>query len=151
MSMDTATSVSVPMDPVPVSPVPPGLTIGNLEVDLPVVLAPMAGVTNSAFRTLCRSYGAGLYVSEMITARALVEGNAKTIGMASFGEDETVRSVQLSSVDPTVMGQAVVRLVEHQDVVLVAAARRPAEDLGGPSVVVAPDPEQPLAVRREGQ
>ena len=113
MSMDTATSVSVPMDPVPVSPAPPGLTIGNLEVDLPVVLAPMAGVTNSAFRTLCRSYGAGLYVSEMITARALVEGNAKTIGMASFGEDETVRSVQLSSVDPTVMGQAVVRLVEE--------------------------------------
>ena len=71
----------------------------------------MAGVTNSAFRTLCRSYGAGLYVSEMITARALVEGNAKTIGMASFGEDEKVRSVQLSSVDPTVMGQAVELLV----------------------------------------
>ena len=90
-----------------------GLMIGNLAVDLPVVLAPMAGVTNSAFRTLCRSYGAGLYVSEMITARALVEGNAKTIGMASFGEDETVRSVQLSSVDPTVMGQAVLRLVDE--------------------------------------
>ena len=60
----------------------------------------MAGVTNSAFRRLCRSYGAGLYVSEMITARALVEGNAKTMGMASFGEDETVRSVQLCGVDP---------------------------------------------------
>ena len=90
-----------------------GLMIGNLAVDLPVVLAPMAGVTNSAFRTLCRSYGAGLYVSEMITARALVEGNAKTIGMASFGEDETVRSVQLSSVDPTVMGHAVLRLVDE--------------------------------------
>jgi nifR3 family TIM-barrel protein len=89
------------------------LKIGNLVVDLPVVLAPMAGVTNSAFRTLCRSYGAGLYVSEMITARALVEGNAKTIVMASFGEDETVRSVQLSSVDPTVMGLAVQRLVDE--------------------------------------
>ena len=71
----------------------------------------MAGVTNSAFRTLCRSYGAGLYVSEMVTARALVEGNAKTMGMASFGADETVRSVQLSSVDPSVMGRAVRRLV----------------------------------------
>jgi nifR3 family TIM-barrel protein len=96
------------------SPVPasPELRLGNLVVDLPVVLAPMAGVTNSAFRTLCRSYGAGLYVSEMITARALVEGNAKTIGMASFGVDETVRSVQLSSVDPTVMGLAVRRLVD---------------------------------------
>ena len=94
-------------------PVAPELKLGNLVVDLPVVLAPMAGVTNSAFRTLCRSYGAGLYVSEMITARALVEGNAKTIGMASFAEDETVRSVQLSSVDPTVMGQAVRRLVDE--------------------------------------
>ena len=98
---------------VPPTPAAPELKIGNLVVDLPVVLAPMAGVTNSAFRTLCRGYGAGLYVSEMITARALVEGNAKTIGMASFGEDETVRSVQLSSVDPTVMGQAVRRLVDE--------------------------------------
>ncbi len=89
----------------------PSLAFGNLVVDVPVVLAPMAGVTNSAFRTLCRSYGAGLYVSEMVTARALVEGNAKTMGMASFGADETVRSVQLSSVDPSVMGRAVQRLV----------------------------------------
>jgi len=97
----------------PTLPASPELKIGNLVVDLPVVLAPMAGVTNSAFRTLCRGYGAGLYVSEMITARALVEGNAKTIGMASFGADETVRSVQLSSVDPTVMGQAVRRLVDE--------------------------------------
>jgi nifR3 family TIM-barrel protein len=91
----------------------PVLKIGNLVVDVPVVLAPMAGVTNSAFRTLCRSYGAGLYVSEMVTARALVEGNAKTLGMASFGEDEPVRSVQLSSVDPSVMGRAVRRLVDE--------------------------------------
>ncbi|MGD0880728.1 MAG: tRNA dihydrouridine synthase DusB [Acidimicrobiales bacterium] len=102
----------------PPDPSPPGaraveLKLGKLVVDLPVVLAPMAGVTNSAFRTLCRSYGAGLYVSEMVTARALVEGNAKTMGMASFGDDETVRSVQLSSVDPTVMGRAVVRLVDE--------------------------------------
>lgn len=73
----------------------------------------MAGVTNGAFRTLCRSYGAGLYVSEMITARALVEGNAKTVAMASFGQDEPVRSVQLSSVDPTTMGRAVRLLVEE--------------------------------------
>jgi nifR3 family TIM-barrel protein len=76
-----------------------------------VVLAPMAGVTNIAFRRLCRTYGAGLYVSEMITARALVEGNAKTLAMAAFGEDEPVRSVQLCGVDPSVMGAAVHRLV----------------------------------------
>ena len=73
-------------DAVGPSPTRGGLRLGNLVVDVPVVLAPMAGVTNSAFRTLCRSYGAGLYVSEMVTARALVEGNAKTLGMAQFGE-----------------------------------------------------------------
>jgi nifR3 family TIM-barrel protein len=88
-----------------------GLRLGALTVDPPVVLAPMAGVTNRAFRRLCRTYGAGLYVSEMITARALVEGNAKTLTMASFAEDEPVRSVQLCGVDPRVMGAAVGRLV----------------------------------------
>ena len=87
------------------------LRLGSLSVDPPVVLAPMAGVTNSAYRKLCRAYGAGLYVSEMVTARALVEGNAKTLGMASFAEDEPVRSVQLCGVDPGVMGAAVRRLV----------------------------------------
>ncbi|HXA32990.1 MAG TPA: tRNA dihydrouridine synthase DusB [Acidimicrobiales bacterium] len=88
------------------------LTIGPLEIDPPVVLAPMAGVTNRAFRRLCRTYGAGLYVSEMITARALVEGNAKTLDMVTFGEDEPYRSVQLYGVDPVVMEGAVRRLID---------------------------------------
>jgi nifR3 family TIM-barrel protein len=87
------------------------LKLGPIAVDPPVVLAPMAGVTNVAFRRLCRSVGAVLTVSEMITARALVEGNAKTLAMAAFGEDEPVRSVQLCGVDPRVMGMAVRRLV----------------------------------------
>jgi nifR3 family TIM-barrel protein len=89
----------------------PTLKLGAIAVDPPVVLAPMAGVTNIAFRRLCRSFGAGLYVSEMITARALVEGNAKTVGMAAFGDDEPVRSVQLCGVDPAVMHAAVDRLI----------------------------------------
>ena len=66
----------------------PPLKLGPLAVDPPVVLAPMAGVTNAAFRRLCRTYGAGLYVSEMVTARALVEGNAKTLGMVAPDPDE---------------------------------------------------------------
>ena len=90
---------------VPGPAAPSALKLGNLAVDPPVVLAPMAGVTNIAFRRLCRTFGAGLYVSEMVTARALVEGNAKTLGMAAFGEDEPVRSVQLCGVDPAVMGR----------------------------------------------
>ncbi len=90
----------------------PPLKLGPIAVDPPVVLAPMAGVTNAAFRRLCRTYGAGLYVSEMVTARALVESNAKTMGMVTFGSDEPVRSVQLYGVDPRVMHEAVRRLVD---------------------------------------
>lgn len=92
------------------------LNIGPLAVDPPVVLAPMAGVTNLAFRRLCRGYGAGLYVSEMVTARALVEGNTKTLRMAAFGPDEEVRSIQLYGTDPLVMGEAVRRLVDEDGV-----------------------------------
>ncbi|MDQ1725331.1 MAG: hypothetical protein QOG52_2359 [Frankiaceae bacterium] len=87
------------------------LRLGPLTVDPPVVLAPMAGVTNSAFRTLCRGYGAGLYVSEMISARALVEGSDKTARMVVFGADEDVKSVQLYGVDPRVVAEAVRRVI----------------------------------------
>jgi nifR3 family TIM-barrel protein len=89
------------------------LKIGPIEVDPPVVLAPMAGVTNVAFRMLCRTYGAGLYVSEMITARALLEGNARTTRMVTFADDEACRSVQLYGVDPIVVRAAVRLLVDE--------------------------------------
>src|SRR5215813_6704497 len=71
------------------------LRLGHLAVWPPVVLAPMAGVTNYPFRTLCREFGAGLYVSEMITARGFLEGNDKTLLLASGGADEVPRSVQV--------------------------------------------------------
>jgi nifR3 family TIM-barrel protein len=90
-----------------------GLNIGPIAVDPPVVLAPMAGVTNTAFRRLCRSYGGGLYVSEMVTARALVERNRKTLRMVARAEGEPVHSVQLYGVDPEVMGRAVAMLVDE--------------------------------------
>ena len=76
------------------------LRIGPIELDAPVVLAPMAGITNTAFRRLCREYGAGLYVSEMITSRALVERNATTMRLITHHESETPRSIQLYGVDP---------------------------------------------------
>ena len=87
------------------------LQIGPISVELPVVLAPMAGVTNAPFRRLCRRYGAGLYVSEMISARALCEGSTKTDRIASFAPDETPRSLQIAAVDPVYAGEAVRRLV----------------------------------------
>ena len=85
--------------------------IGPRSVWPPVVLAPMAGVTNWPFRAICRRFGAGLYVSEMVTARPLVEGRAKTLMLAEFGEDESPRSLQLYGVDPYYVGEAVKWLV----------------------------------------
>lgn len=73
----------------------------------PVVLAPMAGITNAAFRRLCREQGAGLFVSEMVTARALIERREETFRLIKPGVGESPRSVQLYAVDPVVLGKAV--------------------------------------------
>jgi nifR3 family TIM-barrel protein len=79
-----------------------------------VVLAPMAGITNAAFRRLCRAQlPGGLYVSEMITACALVERNPKTMRLIRFAADERPRSIQLYGVDPRIVGQAVRTIVEE--------------------------------------
>jgi nifR3 family TIM-barrel protein len=84
----------------------------SVTAAVPVVLAPMAGITNMAFRSLCREAGPdGLFVSEMITSRALVEGNVKTQRMIAFGPDEQPRSLQLYGVDPAVIGAAVAMIV----------------------------------------
>jgi nifR3 family TIM-barrel protein len=114
------------------SPAP--VQLGAIELWPPVVLAPMAGVTDYPFRALCRRFAAegfarlrdaselprprlgpghtpGLFVSEMITARPLVEGDRKTARLASFGPDESPRSLQLYGVDPYHVGAAVERLV----------------------------------------
>jgi nifR3 family TIM-barrel protein len=87
------------------------LRVGPYEVWPPIVLAPMAGITNAPFRRLCRAYGGGLYVSEMITTRALVERNAETMKLIEFGPDESPRSLQLYGVDPAVVREAVTMLV----------------------------------------
>ncbi|MFC7502255.1 tRNA dihydrouridine synthase DusB [Nocardioides sp. CPCC 206347] len=92
------------------------LRLGSLEVPTPVVLAPMAGITNAAYRRLCAEYGAGLYVCEMITSRGLVEGDDTTKRMLVFDEAETVRSVQLYGTDPTYVGKATRILCEDYGV-----------------------------------
>lgn len=91
----------------------PPLRLGPLTIDVPVVLAPMAGITNTAFRRLCREYGGGLYVNEMVTARALVERNPESLRIISHDADEVPRSVQLYSVDPVTTRDAVKILVEE--------------------------------------
>ena len=107
------------------------LRIGPLAVWPPVVLAPMAGVTDVPFRALCREHGEhgrasgttrrvdaapGLYVNQMITARAWLEGNAKTLKLAEFGADESPRSIQLYGTVPEEVGETVRRLVGQGDV-----------------------------------
>ncbi len=90
----------------PLTSLPTSLRLGSLEVETPVVLAPMAGITNAAYRRLCSEQGAGLYVCEMITSRGLVEGDATTRQMLVFDEQETVRSVQLYGTDPVYVAKA---------------------------------------------
>jgi nifR3 family TIM-barrel protein len=86
--------------------VPQELVLGSLRVQTPVVLAPMAGITNAAYRRLCREQGAGLYVCEMITSRGVVERDTTTLSMLVFDELEDVRSVQLYGTDPVYVGKA---------------------------------------------
>ena len=85
---------------------PRELRLGSLRVDTPVVLAPMAGITNAAYRRLCAEQGAGLYVCEMITSRGIVERDETTLKMLTFDETERVRSVQLYGTDPVYVGKA---------------------------------------------
>ncbi|MBD5787952.1 tRNA dihydrouridine synthase DusB [Cellulosimicrobium terreum] len=98
----------------------PPLQIGPHTIDTPVELAPMAGVTNTAFRTLCREAGAstgehpGLYVAEMVTSRALVERNPEALRIVTFGEDERPRSAQVYGVDPATVREAV-RIIAAED------------------------------------
>src|SRR5699024_2087014 len=97
---------------------------------------PMAGVTNAPFRELCRSRGAGLYVSEMIAARGLVEGHAKTEKLARFGPNESPRSIQLYGTEPNVMELATRRMVddlgaEHTDLNFGCPVRKITRHGGG--------------------
>jgi len=127
----------------PETRLPWALRIGPLEVSPPVVLSPMAGVTNYPFRSLCRKFGAGLFISEMITARPLVEGRNKTLKLADFGPDESPRSLQLYGVDPTYVGLAVKRLVDqghidHLDLNFGCPVRKVTRKGGGAAIPAKP-------------
>ncbi len=125
-------TLTSPPPPAPVTAGPPRrpegsttLTLGALRVWPPVVLAPMAGVTNVAFRTLCRRAGGGLYVSEMVGARGLVEGNTTSQLKAAFGPDEHPRSIQLYALEPEESRAAVHQLTRGA----AAAGRDPVDHI----------------------
>jgi len=118
------------------------LTLGALSIWPPVVLAPMAGVTNFAFRSLCREFGAGLYFSEMITARGYLHKNRLTMLLASSHEDETPRSVQIYGSDPVDVGEMARALVddgvEHIDMNFGCPVRKVTRRGGGAAIPAKP-------------
>lgn len=124
-----------PFQPGEVSPV----TLGPIRLETPVVLAPMAGVTDWPFRSLCSGWGAALYVNQMITARALVEENALTWKLAEFGADEAIRSIQLYGTDPKYVSLAVQMLkdrlgVDHIDMNFGCPAPKVTRNGGGAAI-----------------
>ena len=121
------------------------LRLGSFTPVAPVVLAPMAGVTNAAFRTLCREFAPGLvYTNEMVMAMAVVHGNAKTDRMISFAPDEHPRSLQVYGSDPAVIGEAIRRLcdadrVDHIDMNFGCPAAKVTRKGGGAAVPAKPN------------
>ena len=121
------------------------MKIGSIEPVAPVVLAPMAGVTNAPFRTMCRSFAPGLvYVNEMVMATAVVHGNAKTERMMTFAPDEQPRSLQLYGSDPVMVGAAVRRLcdegrIDHLDMNFGCPAAKVTRRGGGAAVPAKPN------------
>ena len=120
-------------------------SIGKYGLSAPVVLAPMAGVTNMPFRALCRQFAPGLvYVNEMVMATPVVHGNTKTNSMVTFSDDEHPRSLQLYGSDPVMMGRAVHVLcdagrVDHIDLNFGCPAAKVTRRGGGAAVPARPE------------
>lgn len=137
----TATHVSEPAATASTRPQLPPMRVGPLSVWPPVVLAPMAGVTNAPFRTLCRRFGAGLYVGQMVTARAIVEERPLSLKLTEFADDESPRSIQLYGTEPTSIAEATRRLVDqgrvdHVDLNFGCPARKVTRHGGGAALPV---------------
>ncbi len=118
------------------------LRLAALEIWPPVVLAPMAGVTSYPFRSLCREFGAGLCVSEMITARGYLAGNRLTRLLAASPSDEHPRSIQVYSSDPADAGEMVRQLVgegtDHIDLNLGCPVPKVTRHGGGSAIPLKP-------------
>ncbi len=121
------------------------LRIGSFTPAAPVVLAPMAGVTNAPFRTMCREFAPGLvYVNEMVMATAVVHGNAKTERMMTFTADEQPRSLQVYGSDPVMIGEAIRKIcaagrVDHVDMNFGCPAAKVTRKGGGAAVPAKPN------------
>ena len=91
-------------------------SIGNVKIPNPVIAAPMAGVTDKAYRRILKSYGVGLLYSEMISAKGMLHGNKRTFDMIDVDADERPFALQLFGGEPTDMAEAT-KLLEHYDAI----------------------------------
>ncbi len=87
------------------------MRIGNIELDVPVALAPMAGISDLPYRVICRKFGCGLTVSEMVSAKGLLYNNEKTFAMLQIDEAERPTAIQLFGSVPEELAEAA-RIVE---------------------------------------
>jgi len=91
----------------------PGFQLGNYFIDVPLVLAPMAGITDLPFRKICKRFGVGLVVTEMIASRAVDMGRERTERMAELGAEEHPASIQVAGSDPKFVSEAARWAVGH--------------------------------------
>lgn len=102
----------------------------------------MAGVTNYPYRKICYEHGAGLCISEMVSARGLVEGSEKSWELAHFGEEESPRSLQIFGAEPEILAEAIRRVrdrVDHIDINFGCPVPKVMRKGGGASIPARPE------------
>ena len=82
--------------------------IGNITVNNPLFLAPMAGITDHPFRTICKQFGAGLVYTEFVSADGIIRENEKTLNMIKFTEEERPIGVQIFGDKPEVVSKSAI-------------------------------------------
>ena len=82
------------------------MQIGNLKIKNPVVLAPMAGITDYPFRMICKNYGVGIVYTEFVSANGIIRENQKTLDMIKFSLSERPIGVQIFGEEPKVLGES---------------------------------------------
>ena len=90
------------------------MKIGNVEINGPVALAPMAGVADKAFRELCVRFGASCVISEMVSSRGISYANEKTINLLQLSENEHPCAIQIFGDDPEIMAEAAVFALQYR-------------------------------------
>lgn len=95
------------------TPVLPGFQLGKFHINPPLALAPMAGITDLPFRRICRRFGIGLTVTEMIASRAVEQGRERTERMAELDKNESPVSIQIAGSDSRFVVDAALWAVDH--------------------------------------